>query len=316
MRLVTIKTNNSISPAVVIGDKALNLCHYSENIPSAEPIADSMRELLAKGEAAFASIRLIIKNIESDTRLQEQLSSIGALQKLADATLLAPVPDPSLIISCGMNYRKHLEEMGGSLPQSPTAFIKNSSAVIGPDAEIILPKSHPDMVDWEAEFCGVIGKPCHAVSKEKALDYVAGYTMINDVSARNWVRPMSEMVGLEATAAWDLNLLGKQFPSFCPMGPSIVTRDEITDPNKVNFSLSLNGNIKQAACTDDLVFDLAELISYYSQWYQFQPGDIISTGSPAGVGMGEKPFVFLQPGDKVEISADKMGSMSNSVVSA
>jgi 2-keto-4-pentenoate hydratase/2-oxohepta-3-ene-1,7-dioic acid hydratase in catechol pathway len=172
------------------------------------------------------------------------------------------------------------------------------------------------MVDWEAEFCGVIGRICHNVSAQEALDYVAGYTMINDVSARNWVKPMAQLSGLEATQAWDQNLLGKQFPTFCPMGPAVATKDEITNSNKVSFELKLNGKVMQSANTDDLAFDLAALISFYSQFHVFRPGDVISTGSPAGVGMGRKPFVFLKPGDIVEIRADGIGTMKNLVASA
>jgi len=313
MRLVTLEKSGQSSTGVVLDNDVLNFAASAQYTDTLLPT--SMRALLAAGDSALVTIRKVCELVRSDQSLQGQLIKVGALEPLAGAKLLAPIPDPQAVLSCGMNYRAHLEEMGGAIPKTPTAFLKSVGAVVGPDVDIILPASHPDMVDWEAEFCGVIGKTCHAVSEKEALDYVAGYTMINDVSARNWVRPMHELQGLDATAAWDLNLLGKQFPTFCPMGPVLLTKDEL-DPTRANFQLSLNAEVKQNACTDDLVFSLASLVAYYSQWYQFEPGDVISTGSPAGVGMGEKPFRFLKDGDVITISADNMGSMTNKVVSA
>jgi 2-keto-4-pentenoate hydratase/2-oxohepta-3-ene-1,7-dioic acid hydratase in catechol pathway len=315
MRLVTLKNAGRPTVGVVVGDNIINLAASAECVPRATAIPCSMRKILESGESCLSLIRTVIDIIQSNKNgLREQLLSIQAIIPFDEKQLLAPIPNPNVVLSCGMNYRKHLEEMGGGMPTTPTAFLKSTSAIIGPKANIVLPSLYPDMVDWEAEFCGVIGKTCHKVSADEALDYVMGYTMINDVSARNWVKPMGELKGLEATKAWDLNLLGKQFPTFCPMGPAIVTKDEISDPNNVKFKLTLNGTVKQLACTDDHIFCLADLIAYYSQWYVFQPGDVISTGSPSGVGMGEKPFVFLHPGDEVILSADGVGSMSNIVV--
>jgi 2-keto-4-pentenoate hydratase/2-oxohepta-3-ene-1,7-dioic acid hydratase in catechol pathway len=314
MQFVTLKNSGHPTAGVIVENEVLNLVASAQVIAEAAAIPASVRDILATGDTGLALLKGVLDTVQSaDDSLREQLLNAGALQPLVGAKLLAPIPDPRTVLSCGMNYRGHLKEMGGGIPDTPTGFLKSVSAVVGPDANIVLPSSHPDMVDWEAEFCGVIGKPCHAVSEQDALDYVAGYTMINDVSARNWVRPMHELQGLEATSAWDLNLLGKQFPTFCPMGPSIVTKDQL-DPANAKFELTLNGKVKQSACTDDLVFSLARLIAYYSQWYQFEPGDVISTGSPAGVGMGEKPFLFLKAGDVVTITADKIGSMTNTVV--
>jgi 2-keto-4-pentenoate hydratase/2-oxohepta-3-ene-1,7-dioic acid hydratase in catechol pathway len=246
--------------------------------------------------------------------LNEQLRASDALIPAASAQLLAPIPDPCLVLSCGMNYRAHLHEMGAELPNHPTAFLKSPNSVIGPGAHIVLPREQGDMVDWEAEFTAIIGRRCHNVSLAEALDYVAGYTMVNDVSARNWVQRMDDLKGLEAAAAWDMNLLGKQYPTFCPMGPAMVTKDEIADPDNVRFEVKVNGQVMQSACTDDLAFNVAALIAHYSKWHVFQPGDAITTGSPAGVGMGRKPWVFLRAGDVVTLNADKIGSMQNLVV--
>lgn len=312
MRLVTLKNNGLGTAGVLVGEAVLNIAASAAVFNQAAAIPRSVRGILEAGDSALALIRGIAVQAQNSAN-REKLLAVNALTPFADAQLLAPIPNPSQIVSCGMNFKQHLQEMGGPMPSTPHAFLKSVNTVVGPDAEIILPKSHPDMVDWEAEFCGVIGKTCHRVSVSEALDYVAGYTMVNDVSARNWVRPMATLPGMDAIKAMDLNILGKQFPTFCPMGPTLALKDEIEDPAKVRFELKLNGVIKQSACTDDLLFSLADCIAYYSQWYEFQPGDVITTGCPAGVGMGEKPFLFLKAGDVVTISADGIGSMSNTV---
>jgi 2-keto-4-pentenoate hydratase/2-oxohepta-3-ene-1,7-dioic acid hydratase in catechol pathway len=204
--------------------------------------------------------------------------------------------------------------MNTPAPKQPTGFFKSVTAVTGPGGPIRLPKSHPDMVDWEGEFSAVIGKPCHNVSEAEALQYVAGYTLINDVSARDWVAAVFKSEGIMgAIHAWDHNILGKQFPTFCPMGPSIATADEIPDPGKVDITTSLNGKVMQSACTDDLVFSIPKLIAYYSQFYLFRPGDVITTGSPAGVGYGRNPKVFMKAGDTIEVTVEGIGTLRNPV---
>ena len=316
MRLVTLNNAGSRSAGVIVGDNILNLSACSTIMGETTSVPTTVRGILEGGQPMLDRVRSL-EDLAHEGRsgVLDRLRAAGALFPRASAKLLAPVPDPHLVLSCGMNYRQHLKEMGGgAVPDKPTAFLKSVNAIVGPDAPIVLPAEHPDMVDWEAEFCGVIGKRCHNVSAGEALDYVAGYTMINDVSARNWVPRIGDLQGLAAIQAWDLNLLGKQFPSFCPMGPTIATHDEIGNPDNVRFELKVNGTVMQAACTDDLAFNLAALIAYYSKWHVFQPGDVISTGSPAGVGMGCKPWVFLKAGDVVTLSADGIGIMTNPVV--
>ncbi len=316
MRLVTLNNSGSQSAGAVVGDNVLNLSACATVMGETRGIPTTMRGILEGGQQMLDRVRSLADLArEANSDLLDRLRAAGCLTRSASANLMAPIPDPHLVLSCGMNYRQHLREMGGgTLPDRPTAFLKSVNAIIGPDAPIVLPARHPEMVDWEAEFSGVIGKRCHNVSPDDALDYVAGYTMINDVSARNWVPPIGELQGLAAIQAWDLNLLGKQFPTFCPMGPTIATRDEIPDPDKVRIELKVNGSVMQSACTDDLAFNLAALIAYYSKWHVFQPGDVITTGSPAGVGMGRKPWVFLKAGDVVTLSAEGIGSMTNPVV--
>ena len=149
------------------------------------------------------------------------------------------------------------------------------------------------------------------------MDYVAGYTIVNDVSARNWVggTKMAKQP-MDAVHSWTRNLMGKQLPTFCPMGPVLVTRDEIADPHELKLTTTLNGEVMQSANTNDLVFQLPELIAYFSQWYQFLPGDVITTGSPGGVGFARDPQVFMKAGDVVAITVDGVGTLSNPIVVA
>jgi acylpyruvate hydrolase len=233
------------------------------------------------------------------------------------AKLLPPISNPTLLLSVGMNYHEHLREMNTPVPEKPAAFAKSAAAMIGSGQPIILPPSNPTMVDWEGEFTVIIGRACHRVRAENALDYVAGYTIVNDVSARDWVAPIfAASATMKGIHAWEHNLLGKMFPTFCPIGPCLATRDEVPDPNNVKIVTRLNGEVMQDANTDDLVFTVPQLIEYYSQFYRFQPGDCITTGSPSGVGYGRNPKVFMKPGDIIEIEVSGVGVLSNPVKAA
>jgi 2-keto-4-pentenoate hydratase/2-oxohepta-3-ene-1,7-dioic acid hydratase in catechol pathway len=230
------------------------------------------------------------------------------------AKLLAPIPDPSIVLSVGMNYHEHLKEMKTPVPEKPAAFTKSVASIIASGQPIKVPKSNPGMLDWEGEFSVVIGKPCHAVKAAQALDYVAGYTLVNDVSARDWVAPIFSATGIMGPIhAWEHNLLGKMFPTFCPMGPCMVTKDELPDPSNVKIETRLNGQVMQDANTDDLVFSVPQLIEYYSRFYLLRPGDVITTGSPSGVGFGRNPKVFMKPGDVVEVEVKQIGVLRNPI---
>jgi 2-keto-4-pentenoate hydratase/2-oxohepta-3-ene-1,7-dioic acid hydratase in catechol pathway len=315
MHLVTLQASPRSSAGVVLGDEVIDLAACAAMLPDARCIPSSVRGILEGGDTALELVRRVQGQVGSaNTPFRERLQEQGGLKPLAGARLLAPVPDTRFVLSCGMNYRKHLHEMGGSVPEKPLSFSKNVHSIIGPDAPIVLPKLHPHMVDWEIEFSAVIGRPCHNVSRAEALEYVAGYTLINDVSARDWVGRFGAMQGMAAIEGWEQNLLGKHFPTFCPMGPTLVTKDGLPNADAVNLELRLNGQVMQSACTDDLVFSVATLISHYSQFYAFQPGDVVTTGSPAGVGFGRNPSVFLKAGDVVTLIADGVGVMNNPVV--
>jgi 2-keto-4-pentenoate hydratase/2-oxohepta-3-ene-1,7-dioic acid hydratase in catechol pathway len=233
------------------------------------------------------------------------------------AKLLPPISNPGLLLSVGMNYHQHLKEMKTPVPEKPAAFTKSVASIIATGEPILLPASNPDMVDWEGEFTVVIGKGGYRIPAAKALDHVAGYTIVNDVSARDWVAAIFSSTGIMGPIhAWEHNLLGKMMPTFCPMGPCIATRDEVPDPDDVKIVTRLNGQVMQDANTDDLVFSVAQLIEYYSQFYRFQPGDCITTGSPSGVGFGRNPKLFMKAGDTIEVEVSGIGVLSNPVKAA
>jgi len=314
MHLFTIRNAGRSGAAVAIGAELLDLAGAAEAVPAARVLPPSVRGILEGGEEMLAQVRRAADQVAGSAPLAERLREGGALLARDRARLLAPIPDPGFILSCGMNYHAHLREMKSAVPDAPVAFAKSAAAIIGPGAAIRLPKANPNMVDWEGEFCAVIGRPCHNVSEKEAMDYVAGYTLVNDVSARDWVAPIAAATGtMGPILAWDKNILGKQFPTFCPMGPAVVTRDEIRDPHDVALRTTLNGAVMQSANTNDLVFNVPQLIAYYSQFYLLRPGDVVTTGSPSGVGYGREPKVFMHVGDTVEVSASGIGTLANPV---
>src|SRR6478752_8609279 len=236
---------------------------------------------------------------------------------LKKAKLLPPISNPGLLLSVGMNYHEHLKEMKTPVPEKPAAFTKSVASIIASGQPIVLPASNPGMVDWEGEFTVVIGKGGYRIPAAKALEHVAGYTIVNDVSARDWVASIFSSSGIMGPIhAWEHNLLGKMMPTFCPMGPCLATRDEVPDPDDVHIVTRLNGTVMQDANTDDLVFSVAKLIEYYSQFYRFMPGDCITTGSPSGVGYGRNPKVFMKPGDTISVEVAGIGILSNPVKAA
>lgn len=217
---------------------------------------------------------------------------------LDNATLVAPLQHPPRIFAIGLNYREHAVESKMAVHAVPTVFLKLASSIIGPGADVLLPpNAHQN--DYEAELAVVIGKAGHRIAADNWLQHVFGYTIINDVSARD--------IQL-ATSQWTL---GKSFPTFTPMGPVIVTRDEIADPHALDIKLSINGEVLQAANTRDLIFRIPELIAYISSIVPLQAGDIISTGTPPGVGLGRTPQRWLRPGEEMVIEIEGVGTLRN-----
>ena len=218
--------------------------------------------------------------------------------------LLAPLI-PSSIICIGLNYRKHAEESGAKLPEHPIVFMKLPSTVQKPEGSIVLPRHlRSDMVDYECELAVIIGKHCYNATRDNALDYVLGYTCGNDVSARDWQEKWGG-------GQW---CRGKTFDTFCPLGPAIVTTDEIPNPNCLNISTSINGELLQNWNTEDMIFDVRDLIVFLSGSTTLEPGTVIMTGTPHGVGGARKPPRFLKAGDNVTVNIEKIGNLNNKVV--
>lgn len=220
------------------------------------------------------------------------------------AKLLAPV-EPRIILCIGLNYKFHAEESGMAIPQHPVLFIKNPAAVQNPGDPILLPSVlKSDSVDYECELAVVIGKAARNVSKADALNYVLGYTCANDVSARDWQKN-------GGGGQW---CRGKTFDTFCPLGPVLVTTDEITNPNALGIKTILNGEAVQDWNTNDMIFDVPTLIEFLSSDTTLLPGTVIITGTPQGVGMARKPPLWMKSGDTVTIEIEGIGSLTNPVV--
>lgn len=236
--------------------------------------------------------------------VQEALESkTGPRVKMADVSLRAPITDPEKVICIGMNYVDHCTEQNIPVPEVPIIFNKFPSTITDPGADILKYPDQTDELDFEVELCIVIGKEAHQVSAANAMDYVLGYTVAHDVSARDWQLKKNG-------GQW---LMGKTFDSYSPIGPSIVTTDEFGDPHNKGIRCLLNGNIVQDSNTNQLVFKTEYLIEFLSKYVTLKPGDLIFTGTPPGVGCFRKPQLFLKDGDVVTVEVDGIGSITNTV---
>ncbi len=213
-----------------------------------------------------------------------------------DIRLGPPTTRPSKLVCIGLNYAKHAEETGAQLPAEPILFFKATSAIVGPNDDVIIPKNSTK-TDWEVELGVVIGKKTSYIEEKNALDHIAGYVLHNDYSERAFQ--------IERAGQW---VKGKSCDTFAPLGPFMATKDEIKDPHNLNLWLKVNGEMLQNSNTSDFVFNVPQVVSYISQFMTLLPGDIISTGTPFGVGMGFKPPRYLKPGDVVELGIDGLGS--------
>jgi len=224
-----------------------------------------------------------------------------AAHPLSEVRLHAPLPNPPRIFAIGLNYRDHAIESGMAIPATPVVFFKLQSAIIGPGEPIVLPKNSTEP-DYEAEFAFVIGKGGYRIPASAWRDHVYGYTIVNDVSARDVQF---------STTQWSMS---KSIPTFCPIGPAIVTADEIPDPHTLQISLTIDDEQLQNSNTRELVFKIPELIEYLSSITPLLPGDIVSTGTPPGVGLGRTPKRWLKPGETVSITVEGIGTLTNPVV--
>ena len=221
--------------------------------------------------------------------------------RLSEVRLHAPLLNPPRIFAIGLNYRDHAIESGMAIPTTPVVFFKLPTAIIGPGDAIVLPKNSTQP-DYEAEFAFIIGKGGFRIPASAWRHHVSGYTIVNDVSARDVQF---------ATTQWSLS---KSFPTFCPIGPAIVTADEIADPHALDIGLTIDGEQLQHSNTRELVFKVPELIEYLSSITPLLPGDIVSTGTPPGVGLGRTPRRWLKPGETVTITIEGLGSLTNPVI--
>lgn len=231
--------------------------------------------------------------------LDEQKDKLPVIDK--SVRLGSPVARPSKIVCVGLNYAKHAKETGAVIPKEPILFFKSTTALVGPFDTIVIPKNS-QKTDWEVELAVVIGKKASYVEEADALKYVAGYCLHNDVSEREFQ--------LERGGTWDK---GKGCDTFAPIGPWMVTKDEIADVNNLRLWLKVNDKMMQDGNTDDLIFNIPHLVSYISQFMTLLPGDIISTGTPQGVGLGFNPPIYLKDGDVVELGIDGLGTATQKV---
>jgi 2-keto-4-pentenoate hydratase/2-oxohepta-3-ene-1,7-dioic acid hydratase in catechol pathway len=282
MKLTMFDDRGRTAPGAIIGDEVVDL----QAAMSAAPA--TLRALLEGGPGLQTAARAAID--DGRHRLA-----------LRDVRLLAPIPRPGKVLAIGLNYRDHVAELGMSAPEYPTVFNKQSTCVIGPGAAIHLPRSSVAL-DYEGELAIVIGKRCRHVPRAHAAAVIAGYAIMNDVTVRD--------VQLR-TPTWTM---GKSFDTHGPLGPWLTTADELGDPHALELRTFVNGELRQHSNTRELLFDCYALVEHLTSAFTLEPGDVISTGTPAGVGMGTKPPRWLRAGDVVRIEIDGLGALENEVV--
>lgn len=278
-----------------------------ESNPAAKDLANvtlgrDMVDFLKRGAQALAAAKKALSHVRTHAAAAE-----GAILNLTQIRLMSPVPRPGALISAGKNFSDHVAEMASKKgPAAPVAFLKLPGTVIGPEDDI----PHPPEVkslDYEVELAIVIGKACVDVPPDDALDYVAGYSAFNDISARDVIRGENKN---------GIHLMGKSFPGFAPMGPYLVTLDEIPDPQSLKLRLSVNGELRQDSSLSYMIFKIRDMIAYWSQM-GLNPGDVLTTGTPRGVAAGRKPDQtpwWLKPGDLVEAEVEGVGCLRNRIV--
>jgi acylpyruvate hydrolase len=317
MKLVTFTHRGSRRVGVLDGDRLIDvnraytaLLQQREDL-RAGALADAlvpadMIGILEAGERGLAAIREAVGYVHEGLGSGgqgEALRRDGVVLMMSEVRLKAPLPHPGKLILLGLNYRDHAAETGQQIPEVPTLFSKYNNSVIGPGEAILIPRA-TEQIDYEAEFAFVIGRRGYEIPRERALDYVVGYTIVNDVSARDY-----QFV----TSQW---MVGKTFDSHCPMGPALVLKDEIPDPHHLDLELTIGGEILQKSNTNQLIFKIPETVEYLSRIMTLEPGDVISTGTPAGVGFTRKPPRWLRSGETVRVEIAGLGVLENPVVKA
>lgn len=277
MKLFRFKDGNRVKPGVYINNK-----HYD-----ASSVASDFNEYFFQHEF--------------DTFGSKAISDLLEIE-LSPEQFDSPVARPSKIVCIGLNYASHAKETGAAIPAEPVVFMKSTTALCGPFDDVMIPRDSVK-TDWEVELAIVIGKKASYVEENEAMDYVAGYCLHNDISERGFQ--------LERGGTWDK---GKGCDTFAPVGPYLVTKDEVADPHNLRLWLSLNGKMMQDGSTSDFIFNIPQVVSYVSRFMTLLPGDIISTGTPHGVGLGLNPQVYLKPGDVMELGIDGLGTSKQNVI--
>ena len=239
-------------------------------------------------------------NFETLTKLQK--IDLETLPEISNSTRIGPcINKPGKFIGIGLNYSDHAAETGAKIPSEPIVFMKATSCINGPNDDVIIP-NNSKKTDWEVEIAFVIGKETKNITEKNAPDHILGYCMVNDISEREWQ--------IEKMGQW---VKGKSADTFGPMGPYLVTKDEIPDVQKLNLSLDLNGKRMQTGNTSKMIFNMNFILSYLSNFMSLQPGDIVTTGTPPGVGMGKKPPSYLKSGDEMQLAIDHLGNQHQKV---
>ena len=311
MRIVTFAAGDEARLGALVNDSVVDLpgafaayrrtqAAVGEEEVAVTTLAVSALELLRTGAPARAAAAQALAFAATADNLAA-LRRVGLAYATDEVTFLPPVPNPGKIVCLGQNYRKHIEEMGREPTKFPVIFAKFANVLTGHRQPIVLPKVS-QQVDYEAELALVIGRTGRDIAPEDAFAYIGGYMCFNDVSVRDYQY---------RTPQW---LQGKTFDTSGPCGPALVTADEVSDPQSLDISLRLNGEVMQQSNTSDLFFDIPTIIAYISQIMTLEPGDIIATGTPGGVGVARNPQVFLKAGDVVQVEIAGLGTLENPVV--
>ncbi|MCS7308971.1 MAG: fumarylacetoacetate hydrolase family protein [Armatimonadetes bacterium] len=304
MKLVSYVVDGSERVGVVEGEVVVDLnaalSLLDERARPAEMLAREMGHLLEQGEDALSVVRQVLQTYRRLTA-EDPATVQGVSYQLEEVRLLPPVPRPQKILAIGANYRAHCEESGMPIPQKPIVFVKVPSALIAHGEAIVYPRITSEL-DYEGELAVVVGRRARNVPAEEAMAYVAGYTIMNDVTARDLQRTEGQ---------WTR---AKGCDTFAPCGPWLVTADEVADPHALVIETRVNGEVRQRSSTSDMIFPIPALIAHISAAMTLLPGDIITTGTPAGVGVYRQPQGLLQPGDEVVIRIEGIGELRNHVV--
>jgi 2-keto-4-pentenoate hydratase/2-oxohepta-3-ene-1,7-dioic acid hydratase in catechol pathway len=290
VRIGTLRLGSHTEPAIVLGDQAYVLDDVATRLGLSP---DTLRAGATIGDSP------VLRDLAGATARAIQAGGVAGYDLEA---LGPPIARPGKIICVGRNYAEHALETGSAIPTRPILFAKFATAIVGPHDDVVRPREVEDL-DYEAELCAVIGQGGRHIRRDDALRHVAGYMCANDISART--------AQLKSGDQW---LRGKSFDTFCPTGPAIVTRDEIADPQSLRITCRVDGRTMQDGSTADMIFDVATLVSYCSDVFTLEPGDLILTGTPAGVALGRDPAPWLQPGQLVEVEIEGVGRIANRIV--